>query len=355
MKKGKKMICVVISFILSMALLNGCSSGENAGKEKERSAAESGGAQAAQKADAKAQGGADQYPKYSIQVVVPLGSGGDTDLCARLFATYLEKELGVSVVVNNIKGAAGVTGSREVMNADPDGYTVLFYQYAALVNMVTGAADFSYIDDFEIAGVAMQDDCYIWLGNAKAGYNDFGDVIEDARKNPGEVKIALSGTGNMSQLSAAIMEQLAGVDFNLVDFGSATEDAAALLSNQVATYAGYYVSAKSYLESGDFKPLAVFAEERHPLFPDVPTVKELGYEADCLNTKFYYYAFPKGTPEEIVKAFSAAMEKVCSDEEARKKFYDDYYITLSYKNPEESVEYMKGVFEEFNQYAGIFK
>ncbi|PNV62324.1 tripartite tricarboxylate transporter substrate binding protein [Clostridium sp. chh4-2] len=335
MKKIKRMICIVISCILWVSLLGGCSKKKNE--------------------ETKVDTVMTDYPKYSIQVIVPLGSGGDTDLCARLFATYLEKELGVSVVVNNIKGAAGVTGSREVLNAKPDGYTVLFYQYAALVNMVTGASDFSYIDDFEVAGIAMQDDCYIWLGNGKSDYNDLGDVIEDARKNPGKVNIALSGTGNMSHLSAAIIERLADVDFNLVDFGSATEDAAALLSNQVATYAGYYVSAKSYLESGDFKPLAVFAEQRHPLFPDVPTVKELGYEADCLNTKFYYYAFPKDTPKEVVSAFSTAMEKVCSDEEAQKKFYDDYYITLKYMNPEESIDYMRGVYEDFNKYSDIFK
>lgn len=354
MKKVKKTVCIAISCILGLSLLGGCAAGKNVQSSKEVKETQT-EKQGMEKNPEESSGEKIDYPQYSIQVIVPLGSGGDTDLCARLFAAYLEKELGVSVVVNNIKGAAGVTGSREVLNAKPDGYTVLFYQYAGLVNMVTGAADFSFIDDFEVAGIAMQDDCYIWLGNAKADYNDLGDVIEDARQNPGKVNIALSGTGNMSHLSAAILERLAGVDFNLVDFGSATEDAAALLSNQVATYAGYYVSAKSYLESGDFKPLAVFAENRHQLFPDVPTVKELGYEADCLNTKFYYYAFPKGTPEEIVSAFSSAMEKVCNDEEAQKKFYDDYYITLNYMNPEDSVNYMKGVYEEFNEYADIFK
>lgn len=342
MKKIKRVICVIVSCILCLTVMGACQT-----KEKPSGAPK-------QEDGGKAQSGGADYPKYSIQVIVPLGSGGDTDLCARLFATYLEKELGVSVVVNNIKGAAGVTGSREVMNAEADGYTVLFYQYAGLVNMVTGAADFSYIDDFEIAGIAMEDNCYIWLGNAKAGYEDLNDVIEDARANPGKVNIALSGTGNMSQLSAAVLETLADVDFNLVDFGSATEDAAALLSNQVAMYASYYVATKSYLESGDFLPLAVFADERHPLFPEVPTMKEMGYDTDFLNTKFYYYAFPKGTPQEIVTAFSDAMKRVCEKEEAQKKFYDDYYITLKYQNPEESITYMKSVYEEFNQYRDIF-
>ncbi len=349
----------ILGVVLCAAMLGGCSSqqgSQGTAPAAETQAAESQGASKETAGKETASGNQEsKYPERAIQVVVPLGSGGDTDLCARLFSTYLEQELGVPVVVNNIKGAGGVTGSREVMNAEADGYTVLFYQYAALVNMMTGAADFSYIDDFEVAGIGMKDDCYMWLGNTKDSYQDMGDVLEEARENPGKLSIALSGTGNMSQLSAVIMEEKAGVDFNLIDFGSGSEQATALLSQQATVYANYYVASKPYLESGDFKPLGIFAEERNPLFPNTPTMKELGYDVPCLNTKFYYYAFPKGTPEEIVNAFSAAMEKVCANEEAKKKFYEDYYITLEYRNPEDSKEYMRNVFEEFQQYADAFQ
>lgn len=358
MKKAKKIVCMILSGILCAAAIGGCSSqkaNQTTPAASEIQTAESQAVTQAAGAENVAGSQGSRYPERAIQVIVPLGSGGDTDLCARLFSTYLEQELGVPVVVNNVKGAGGVTGSREVMNAAADGYTVLFYQYAALVNMMTGAADFSYIDDFELAGIAMKDDCYMWLGNAKDGYNDMGDVLQAARENPGQLSVALSGTGNMSQLSAVIMENKAGVDFNLIDFGSGSEQATALLSQQVTIYANYYVASKSYLESGDFKPLGIFAEERHPLFPDTPTMKELGYDVECLNTKFYYYAFPKGTPEEVVNAFSAAMEKVCANEEAKNKFYEDYYITLQYMDPAHTKEYMQNVFEEFNQYADAFK
>ena len=295
------------------------------------------------------------YPDKAIQCIVPLGAGGDTDLCARLFATYLEKELGTSVVVNNIKGAGGVTGSREVMNSAADGYTVLFYQYAGLVNMMTGSADFSYIDDFEVAGIAMVDNCYIWLANADAPYNSITELVEAAKAEPGKINIGLSGTGNMAQLSASILEELSGADFNLVDLGSTSEEIAALLSGQIATFANYYSASKSYLESGDFKVLGVFAEERNELLPDTPTMTEMGFDCNYLNTKYYYYAFPKGTPTEIVEAFSAAMEKVCNDPEAQQKFFDDYLITLQYMNPEESKEYMHSVYDDYSQFAYIFE
>ncbi|MBR1918038.1 MAG: tripartite tricarboxylate transporter substrate binding protein [Spirochaetales bacterium] len=304
-------------------------------------------------AEEKASGGG--YPDHAVQVIVPLGAGGDTDLCARLFATYLEKELGQSVVVNNIKGAGGVTGSREVMAAAPDGYTVLFYQYASLVNMLTGTADFSYIDDFEVAGIAMVDNCYIWLGNGKSQYNSIADMVADAKANPGKVTIGLSGTGNMAQLSASVLQSQAGAQFKMVDCGSTSEEVAALLSNQIATYANYYSASKSYLESGDFKVLGVFADKRHPLLPDVPTMTEMGFDTNFLNTKYYYYAFPKGTPKEVVDAFSAAMKRVCENQEAKDKFFNDYYITLNYMNPDESRAYMKDVFAKYSEYKDVFK
>lgn len=295
------------------------------------------------------------YPDRPIQVIVPLGAGGDTDLCARLFSSYMEKELGVSIVVNNIKGAGGVTGSREVMNSAADGYTVLFYQYAGLVNMVTGAADFSYIDDFEVAGIGMEDNCYIWLANADSPYNSITELVEAAKQNPGKINIGLSGTGNMAQLSASVLEELSGADFNLVDLGSTSEEIAALLSGQISTFANYYSASKSYIESGDFKVLGVFANETHELLPDVPTMKEMGFETEFLNKKFYYYAFPKGTPAEFVDIFSAAMERVCNNPEAQKQFFDEYYITLNYMNPADSDEYMNGVYEKYNEFSYIFE
>ena len=305
-------------------------------------------------AGGNAESAVESYPERAIQVIVPLGAGGDTDVCARVFSKYLEEELGVSVVVNNIAGSGGVVGSREVMNANPDGYTVLFYQYAALVNMLTGVADFSYIDDFEVAGIAMTDNCYIWLGNANGPYETLLDVVEDAKNRPGQVVIGLSGTGNMGQLSASVLENQAGVDFNLVDCGSSAEEVAALLSNQIATYANYYSASKSYIESGDFNVLGVFAQEKHEILPDAPTMAEMGFDTEFLNTKFYYFAFPKGTPAEIVDKFSAAMEAVCNNPEAQKEFFDNYYVTLGYMNPADTKEYMKQVYDQYAEYEYVF-
>lgn len=294
------------------------------------------------------------YPNRSIQIIVPLGAGGDTDLCARLFSTYLEKELGANIVVNNIKGSGGVTGSREVMNSTPDGYTVLFYQYASLVNMLTGVADFSYIDDFEVAGIAMVDNCYIWLGNANGPYESMSDLVSDAKANPGKVVIGLSGTGNMAQLSASVLQKQADAKFNLVDCGSTAEEIAALLSGQIATFANYYSATKSYLASGDFNILGVFSDGPHDLLPGVPNMTDMGFDTNFLNTKYYYFAFPKGTPKNIVETFTAAMERVCNNPDAQKDFFDKYNIILSYMNQEDSVSYMRDVYSDYSEYKSVF-
>lgn len=292
------------------------------------------------------------WPEKSIQLVIPTGAGGDTDLCARLFSSYLEKELGQTIVCNNITGGGGVVGSREVKDSEADGYTALFFQYASLLQMISGTADFSYLDDFEIAGIACYDKCYMWIGNGT--YPTITDLVEAAKENPGTINIGLSGTGNMSHYVAGLLEKQSGAKFNLIDLGSATECQAALLSGQIDGYANYYSTSYSLLESGDFIAMGVYADEEHELLPGVPTMKEMGYDCSFLNDKYYYFAFPKGTPKEIVERFATAMEKVCADPVVQDDFWERYYVKVEYMGPEDATEYMKSLYIQYEENKDVF-
>ncbi|MGI6030074.1 MAG: tripartite tricarboxylate transporter substrate binding protein [Eubacteriales bacterium] len=294
------------------------------------------------------------YPEREIQIVIPMGTGGDTDLNARIFSKYLEEELGVPLVCNNVTGAGGAVGARQVKDADPDGYTALFFQYAGLIQQMTGVVDFSYVDDFEIAGIGMFDKCNLWLGSANGKYETLEDLVEDAKANPGKINIGTSGTGNMAHFLVKMLEEQAGVTFNIVDLGGQSQLQAALMSGQIAAYTGYYSNSKSFIDSGDFRVLGVFTEEEsHPLLPDAPTMNEQGFDMDFLNDKYYYYAFPKGTPEEVINRFSEAMQKVCENPEVQKEF-DQYFVTVEYMSPEESVEYIKNLESQYNEYKSVF-
>lgn len=350
MKKQYKILGLVLTVVMmGMLVLTACQSSQPAPTSK--SAPSSAPAPASSSSPAPAP--AAKYPEKPIQVVIPTGTGGDTDLNARIFSKYLEKELGVPVVCTNVTGAGGAVGARQVKDAAKDGYTTLFFQYAGLIQEMTGVVDFSYTNDFQIAGIGMFDKCNIWLGKKGGKYNSMKDVIEDAKKNPGKINIGISGTGNMAHYIAKLTEQQGGVQFNLVDLGGQSQLQAALMSGQIAAFTAYYSNSKSFIESGNFNVLGVFSEGKHKLLPDAPTMTEQGFNTNFLNDKYYYYAFPKGTPKEFVNKFAAAMEKVTKNPEAQKEF-DKYYVTLEYKNPEESVKYINGLNEQYKKYSSVF-
>lgn len=294
------------------------------------------------------------YPDKPVQVIIPTGVGGDTDLGARIFSKYMERELGVPFVCTNIVGAGGAVGARQVKDSAPDGYTLLFFQYAGIIQQMTNVVDFSYIDDFEVAGIPMFDRCNLWLGQAGGRYATLADVVADAKANPGQVNIGISGTGNMAHYLAELLQEQSGAQFNLVDLGGQSQLQAALMSGQIAGFTAYYANSFSFIKSGDFNVLATYSEGRHPLLPEVPTMGEQGFDTNFLNDKYYYYAFPKGTPKEIVDTFSAAMKNVCGNPEAQKEF-EKYYMTLQYMNPEETRTYVKDLEQQYGKYADVFK
>jgi len=245
------------------------------------------------------------WPEKTIQIVAPFKAGGDTDFNARVFSKHLRKELGVPLVVVNVDGGGGTLGSRKVKDAAPDGNTVLFYHTAMLVNTASGMVDYTF-RDFETVGMAGIEPGSIACVPKKAKWNSFKELIEDSRANPN--KLTLTGNMGATTYLTALLINRAGGKFNIVDQGGASQRVTALLGGHVDVITNPYGTVKSYIESGEFKALAVLNEQRNPRFPAIPTAKEQGY--DVAFQYRYFFMFPKGTPKEIVDKFSAAVEKV---------------------------------------------
>lgn len=252
-----------------------------------------------------------QYPTKPIQVVVPAGAGGDTDTNARIFAKYLEKELGKPIVIVNAGGAGGTAGTRKVKDAPADGYTVLTYHNSLAVQKAIGLTDFS-LADFEVANVALLDDTNVYVVNANSPYKSMQDVVAASKANPKSVKLGTE-VGNLTHLWALAIEDKAGIKFNIVDAGAAAAKIAALMGNQIDIIPTQYGLVKQYVDAGNFRAIGILNDKRHPQIPDVPTFKEQGI--DVAKTKYFFYAFPKGTPKEIVEKFNVASKKVSENPE----------------------------------------
>lgn len=303
-------------------------------------------AKAAEEKTVSEAGGAQEdtaWPEKDITIIVPYSAGGDTDFHARNLANYASKILGVNIMVENVAGANGTTGLYQMMDSDPDGYTALFFHDSMLTNYLVGTSESNYTDIAPCAATIV-DNSYVMAVSAKSGLTSLEDVVEKAKAEPGKFLYA-SSVGGYSYYIGRKFEQQFGVDFNIVDAGGGTDRNAALLAGTINANVNPYGVMKSYFDSGDFVALCNIAEERNPLFPDVPTAKELGY--DWTAERNYFLSFPKDTDPAIVEKMSRVIEQVCQDPEFIKATEDAYCVTPTYVGTDDLIDKLDAEFADF--------
>jgi len=271
------------------------------------------------------------YPSGPITVVVPAGPGGDTDLNTRIMAKYLKDELDTNVVVSNVAGAGGATGSQSVNSAQANGQTVLAFHNSLMLNKIFGLTDYSY-SDFKMAGIGVLDQSNTFLTSPESEFDDIESLIVYAKANPGKVTVATE-VGSMTYIQTLQFQELAGVEFNIVDIGGASDKIAAILGGRVDIVPTSLGLVSSYIESGDMISLGIMAEERLEGAPDVATFKEQGI--DIVIDKVFYWAFHKDTPDEFVEKFSNAMKNVVANEEYQQEIKDSW-LSPTFLNTEET-------------------
>lgn len=282
------------------------------------------------------------YPTKPIEIVVPAGAGGDTDLNTRTLAKYLEKELGTSLVVSNITGSGGTVGVSKVLDSKADGYSVLAFHNSMLLNNIYGLSDQS-IDEFKFAGTGVLDQANTFVVSKNSEFKNLDELIEYAKANPKKVTVATE-MGSMTYIQVMEFQQLTGVELNIVDIGGASDKLTALLGGRVDIFPTSLGFVKSYLDSGDFVSLGVIADQHLESAPDVPTFKEQGVEMTI--DKVFYWGFPKDTPDEIVQTFSDAMEKVVANEEFQSEIRE-YWVEPVYLNSEETAAKLKELHDHY--------
>ncbi len=290
-----------------------------------------------------ASGAAASYPEKNVQFIVPANAGGGTDVSCRLIAKYLEADLGQPMVVVNMAGAGGSLAARKVMDSKADGYTALYFHNSMLISNLMGITDFSY-DAFKVAGIVSHMNTSSFYVNSKSDIKDLPDLIAKAKAAPGTITYATE-TGAYTHLMALAFQQAAGIEFNIVDVGTNSQKIAALKGNKIDVMPGLWGSAEQYVQSGDFRCLSMFGDERNPLAPDVPTAREQGVD---FTHDGYYFAifFPKETPDEVVDTMSAALDRVAHNP----SFLDEALkakMEIQFMNREESLAHIKKV-------AGIY-
>lgn len=280
---------------------------------------------------------ASEFPTKPVEVIVAYKAGGGTDVGARILASVAEKNLGKPLVILNKPGSDGELGYTELAKAKPDGYTIGFINLPTFVSL-TLERDTKYeIDDVEPILNHVYDSGVLVVQNSSE-WNTLEDFVNYAKENPGDLTISNNGTGASNHIGAAHFAYEADVDVTHVPFGGSTDMIAALRGGHVDATVAKISEVAGLVNSGDLRILASFTEERLENFPDIPTMKEKGY--DILFGSARALVAPKGTPQEIIDIlhdrFKEAME---SEEHLEKAKNAD--LPIKYMGPEELAKYIK--------------
>ena len=258
------------------------------------------------------------WPSRAIQLIIPFAPGGESDFNGRAYATRLGPILGQSVVVVNMSGGGGVVGARHVLNSDPDGYTVLKWHTSIGISYALGTGDM-LIDDFELAAIIAMTDFALMI-NTDSPFYTLEDLINATRAEPDTFMYAV-GTGAPSHATGILLNR-AGASFRIVDVGDASMRNTSLMGGHIHAIPSALGTVVPFMESGDFRPLAVMGPNRNSVFSDIPTATELGFDVSVPMLMFF--AFPRGTPREIVERFADAAEQVYRMPDYRSSLIDTF-------------------------------
>lgn len=290
---------------------------------------------------------AKDYPTKPIELIVPVGPGGSTDLSARVFAKHAQKKFGKPVVIVNIKGAGGYTGSKAVYDSAPDGYKVLYTHAGIVTNHVTHTAPYSY-DGFKVGPTVIDDPSLALFVNGQSGIKTLGDLIAKAKAEPGKLKTATE-YGAFTYFMLLKLQKEQGVKFNLVDVGGDADKTVALLGGHVDVMPKVYLGTEDYLNSGDFVALGVAQAERAPNAPKLPTFKETGIDFQYHEYPFTIF-FQKDTPQAVIDAWLKVAQEVTADP-AYQKDVEKLGMVPVYKSPEEAAQNFAAMQKEFVELA----
>ncbi|MFT3800056.1 MAG: tripartite tricarboxylate transporter substrate binding protein [Burkholderiaceae bacterium] len=265
---------------------------------------------------------AQTYPSKTITMVVPYPPGGGTDAVARLIAEKVGKQLGQTIVVDNRAGASGTLGTSMVAKAAPDGHTILVALSTQFVINPFLFKKLPYDPNKDIALVSqIVASPIVLITHPSVPANDAPSLVKYIREHKGKLNYGSYGTGSASHLSGAHLSQIADGDMNHVPYKGEALMLQDMIGGNVPMGFASVTQAKGMIDSGKLKAIAVAADKRLAVMPNVSTFKEQGLDDDVFRTVgFMAMAVPGATPQPIIQRLADEVKKACALPEVRERF-----------------------------------
>lgn len=260
------------------------------------------------------------YPNKPIRMIVPLAAGSAVDVAARLLAQKMSENMGQPIVVENLVGASGIIGADKLAKSAPDGYTIGGFNDSVLtmVPNLNKSTPFNPVTDFaHISKVATIEFSVAVATNSP--YKTAAELVAAAKAAPGKITYASGGNGSPQHLGGALFAAHTGIDMKHVPYRGASQAALDVAGNQVDVTVQGIATVASLAKAGKLRLIGVMADNRHPEYPDTPTLKEQGIQGFDYSTWFALTS-PKGTPKDIVDRLQREVVKALNDPMIKERY-----------------------------------
>lgn len=291
------------------------------------------------------------YPDRSITMVMPYAAGGPGDSITRLFAAAMQKELDQQIIVENPSGASGTIGTAKVAKSKPDGYTLLMIH----VSHATSLALFKNlpyhpVNDFEPIGQATEGPMVVVVRKDFPA-NNAKEFVDYVRKNGEKISLGHAGVGSASNLCGLLLMDTLGVKMNQIPYKGSAPALNDVMGGQIDVLCDQTSGTIPAIKGGRVKGIAVAGNNRLPDLLDLPALSEAGVKGFDISISFGLYA-PKGTPPDVIKKLTAALNKSVQDPEVKDRLAK---MGISAVSPEKATpdSLRKHLLNEVNTLGGL--
>ena len=293
---------------------------------------------------------AQQWPDKTVRILIPFAPGGGTDVQGRVLAVAFQKNMGQNFIVENRAGASGLIGTQLVVDAPPDGNTILFTSGSISVVATLHARHMKFDIHKDLVPVSWISSTPLVLSlHPSVPARSVKELVALAKRTPGGMTAGGNIAGSTSHLTAEMFNQVVGLKTTVVNYRGGGPAVIALISGETDYLFATAPSIMPHIRSGRARPIAVTTPKRSSALPDIPTMNSVypGFEADNWYAMFY----PKGTPRPIIAKLNAEIRKALDAPEV-KAFYPKEALDPVASSPEELAALLK---TEIEKYAKVIK
>jgi tripartite-type tricarboxylate transporter receptor subunit TctC len=264
---------------------------------------------------------ADSYPTRPIRIIVPFPPGGSNDTLSRFVGAKLGERLGQQIVIDNRAGANGIIGTEIASQSTNDGYNLLIVSTSYVMNAAVRKLPYDVVKSFDpISMIGSAPNCLVV--NPQGPFSSIGALVEQAKANPGKFNYASTGVGGFNHFGGELFKKVTGTNIVHVPYKGGGPAMIDVIANNIPLMFSSVTQVLAHVRSNRLKVIAVGAEKRTPVLPDVPTVIESGFPGYDVSV-WWGLSAPAGVPGPVMKKLSRELTVILKDPATQKRLLAD--------------------------------